>query len=294
MVEVALSKRGLLDEQDFYNMLTERNGTFVSKPVQEKLKNALILVAGCGSTGGASVEPLVRLGATKFILADNGEYELNNLNRQSAFIHDLDKNKAEVMKERILSINPYCDVKVFTQGINVQNVLECVEDSSIIIDGVDVTERSGWIAKWLLHEYASRYRKPVITGWDIGPTQYVQYFNYVLNKSPFYSKLTEEDIKTLDIFKILYKILPINAIPLEMIENLELNWKREDYHVPQIVYTSMLFGAISSRLVVDILSGKQLTEHAAIDLQKLFLKKGKRLHQSISKYRKVLSLIKDL
>ncbi|HZH59527.1 MAG TPA: ThiF family adenylyltransferase [Metabacillus sp.] len=287
-------KQGQLNETDFYIQLIERNGTFVRQDVQEKLKSSCILVAGCGSTGGASIEPLVRLGATKFILADNGAYELNNLNRQSAFLTDLNRNKAEVMKDRILSINPYCEVRVYREGITEENVSLCVQDADIVIDGVDVTERAGWQAKWLLHEYAATYKRSVITGWDIGPTQYVQYFNYQNRTDPFYSKINKMDISELDIFKILYKVLPIQAISLEMLEDLERNWKKEEYHVPQIVYTSMLFGAISSRLVIDILAGKKLTEHAAIDLQSLFLSKGNKFKLSLKKYKKVLSLVKEL
>lgn len=293
-MKAIIEKHSQLNEINFYSQLIERNGSFVREDVQEKLKSSCILVAGCGSTGGASIEPLVRLGATKFILADNGIYELNNLNRQSAFLTDLDRNKAEVMKERILSINPYCEVMVYNEGITENNVSFCVQDADIVIDGVDVTEREGWHAKWLLHEYSAIHRKSVITGWDIGPTQYVQYFNYQNRDDPFYSKINKKDISELEIFKILYKILPIKAISLEMLEDLELNWKNEEYHVPQIVYTSMLFGAISSRLVIDILAGKKLTEHAAIDLQYLFLSSSKKFKLSIKKYKKVLSLVKDL
>lgn len=293
-MEVSVDNRESLDPEFFYESLIERNGSFISKSVQQKLKNAEILVAGCGSTGGSSIEPLVRLGATHFTFADNGAYELNNLNRQSAFLSDLNKNKAEVMKERVMSVNPFCHVRVHDQGITNKNILECVVDSTIIIDGVDVTEREGWEAKWLLHEYAAKYKKTVITGWDIGPTQYVQLFNYENNKEPFYSKIIEDDIKNLDIFKILHKVLPLSAISLEMVEDLEGKWKESDYHVPQIVYTSMLFGAISSRLVIDVLSGKKLRDDAAVDLQKLFLHKTGKLNLTFNKYKKVISLLKDL
>ncbi|MFC7511740.1 HesA/MoeB/ThiF family protein [Streptomyces thermocarboxydus] len=74
--------------------------------MQERLRNATVLVAGCGSTGGAVVEPLARLGTGRFVLAEPGEYELNNLNRQSATHKDIGRNKAEVAAERIRSVNP--------------------------------------------------------------------------------------------------------------------------------------------------------------------------------------------
>ncbi len=50
-------------EADFYAELTRRNLGVVDAAAQEALRTATILVAGCGSIGGAAIEPLVRLGA---------------------------------------------------------------------------------------------------------------------------------------------------------------------------------------------------------------------------------------
>ena len=65
---------------DVYDEFTSRNRGFVLPESQQRLRAATVLVAGCGSTGGAVVEPLTRLGVEAFVLADNGTYELNNLN----------------------------------------------------------------------------------------------------------------------------------------------------------------------------------------------------------------------
>ena len=46
---------------DFYSELTARNTGFISPRAQGRVREATVLVAGCGSTGGAAVEPLARV-----------------------------------------------------------------------------------------------------------------------------------------------------------------------------------------------------------------------------------------
>ena len=72
-----------INKEDFYHEFTLRNAGFISEQEQAVLRNSVILVAGCGSTGGSAIELLVRSGAENLILIDNGTYDLNNSNRQN-------------------------------------------------------------------------------------------------------------------------------------------------------------------------------------------------------------------
>lgn len=117
-------------QPDFYADLTRRNRGFVSDRAQSELSRARLLIAGCGSTGGAAVEPLVRLGAQNFVLADNGSFELNNLNRQHAVVTDIGSNKADVAAARVTAINPYAQVEVVPEGITEDNVARLVSGCS--------------------------------------------------------------------------------------------------------------------------------------------------------------------
>ena len=78
-----------LDHDQFYRELTLRNAGFISADDQCGLREAVILIAGCGSTGGSVIELLVRSGAEHLILVDNGSYELNNANRQNMVVGDI-------------------------------------------------------------------------------------------------------------------------------------------------------------------------------------------------------------
>ena len=76
-----------------------------------QLNQKHVIVFGVGGVGGYVVEALVRSGIGHITIVDNDTVSLSNLNRQIIATQDtIGKKKVEVMKERILSINPDCDV----------------------------------------------------------------------------------------------------------------------------------------------------------------------------------------
>lgn len=80
----------------------------------EKIKNLNILVIGVGGVGGYCVESLVRLGINNITIVDYDTIDITNINRQIIALHStIGKKKVEVLKERILDINPNCNVKTF-------------------------------------------------------------------------------------------------------------------------------------------------------------------------------------
>jgi tRNA A37 threonylcarbamoyladenosine dehydratase len=93
----------------FYAELTSRNRGLISGLEQTQLRATRFVIAGCGSTGGACVMPLLRSGAERFVLFDPGEYDVSNLNRQDATLADVGRNKAEAAKARILGVNPFAN-----------------------------------------------------------------------------------------------------------------------------------------------------------------------------------------
>jgi len=79
----------------------------------EKLKKARVAVFGIGGVGGYVVEALARSGVGAFDLIDNDTVCLSNLNRQIIATRDtIGRHKVDVMRERILSINPDAIVNV--------------------------------------------------------------------------------------------------------------------------------------------------------------------------------------
>lgn len=96
-------------------MLTQfsRTELLLGKEGMERLKNARVAVFGVGGVGGYVCEALVRSGVGSFDLVDDDKVCLTNLNRQIiATRSTVGKYKVDVMKERMLDINP--DVQVET------------------------------------------------------------------------------------------------------------------------------------------------------------------------------------
>ena len=71
------------------------------------LEKSHILIFGIGGVGGYVTEALARSGVSHFTLVDNDVVDETNINRQIIATYDtIGQPKVEVMKKRILSINP--------------------------------------------------------------------------------------------------------------------------------------------------------------------------------------------
>jgi len=77
----------------------------------DRLQNASVLLFGVGGVGGFTCEALARAGVGRIHIVDKDVVDITNINRQIIATHDtVGRPKVEVMKERILSINP--DIQV--------------------------------------------------------------------------------------------------------------------------------------------------------------------------------------
>lgn len=90
-----------------------RTELLIGQAALEKLQNSRVAIFGVGGVGGYVCEALVRSGVGHFDLIDNDTVSLTNINRQIIALHStIGKLKVDVMKERMLDINPNVDVLV--------------------------------------------------------------------------------------------------------------------------------------------------------------------------------------
>ena len=79
----------------------------------DKLRNSCVAVFGVGGVGSYIAEGLARSGVGHIHLIDSDDVDITNLNRQlEALTETVGQPKAEAMRQRILQINPECDVIV--------------------------------------------------------------------------------------------------------------------------------------------------------------------------------------
>ena len=122
-------------------MLTQfaRTELLLGKEAMEKLKNSRVAVFGVGGVGGYVCEALVRSGVGAFDLIDDDKVCLTNLNRQIiATRKTVGRYKTEVMKERILEINPDADVRLHQCFFLPENSADFpFEEYDYVVDAVD-------------------------------------------------------------------------------------------------------------------------------------------------------------
>lgn len=115
----------------------------------ERLYHSSVLVFGVGGVGSHCIEALARSGVGRLTLVDNDTVSLTNLNRQSIAYHStIGQYKTQVMKERILDINPRAQVTTHEVFVLEDNLAELIpDDIDYIIDAIDTVSAKLAIAK---------------------------------------------------------------------------------------------------------------------------------------------------
>lgn len=104
-------------------MWTERTELLLGKDGVERLRRALVVVVGTGGVGAAAAEMLARAGVGRIVLIDNDTVSETNLNRQVIALRStVGKVKCEVLKERLLDINPEIEVLTVQEYLNEENI----------------------------------------------------------------------------------------------------------------------------------------------------------------------------
>lgn len=116
-----------------------RTQLLLGEAAMEKLKNSRVAVFGVGGVGGYVCEALVRSGVGCFDLIDDDKVCLTNINRQIiATRKTVGKYKVEVMKDRILEINPDAAVNMHQCFFLPENADEFpFEEYDYVVDAVD-------------------------------------------------------------------------------------------------------------------------------------------------------------
>lgn len=131
----------------------------------DKLANSTVAVFGVGGVGSFAVEALARAGIGSLVLIDYDDVCLTNINRQ---LHALEQTigapKVELMKERILNINPDCKVEALRECYTAEKREQLIRDDyAYIVDAIDMIS-----AKVDLIHTAIQRRIPIISSMGAG------------------------------------------------------------------------------------------------------------------------------
>ena len=177
-----LKRRNILNMNN-KNQTFARFSMMVGEDGIEKLNNSRVIVFGVGGVGSYTVEALARAGVGHITMVDFDEISESNINRQLHSLRStIGKSKVEVMKDRILDINPECEVelvkKLVTDDINeILGNFECENEKNLkdldngkknckydfVVDAIDVIG-----SKVNLIEYCVKNKINIISSMGFG------------------------------------------------------------------------------------------------------------------------------
>lgn len=187
-----------------------RTELLLGKEALEILKNSKVAIFGVGGVGSFVAEGLVRAGVGNFVLVDDDLVCTTNINRQiHATSKTVGKPKAEVMKERILEINPKAKVEVHKKFYLPECAEELIKDDyDYIVDAVDTVT-----AKIDLAVQAKKRNIPIISSMGAGnkldPTRFVVTDIYKTTVDPL-AKVMRSELRqrNIDSLKVVFSTEP--------------------------------------------------------------------------------------
>ena len=105
----------------------------------EKLNKSKVIIYGLGGVGSFACEAIARAGVGHIVLVDIDVYDISNINRQLGALHStIGRRKVDVMRERILDINPECVVEAYTPDeINGGEEFAIDYNTDYVVDCID-------------------------------------------------------------------------------------------------------------------------------------------------------------
>ena len=129
---------------------------------QKKIREARVLLVGCGALGSNIANNLVRAGVGKITIVDRDFLEINNLQRQMLFDEEdvaASLPKAVAAANKLRKINSEVEVVSIVADVNPSNIEALVRDADVVLDGTDNFE-----TRYLINDACVELGKPWIYG----------------------------------------------------------------------------------------------------------------------------------
>ncbi|RME36339.1 MAG: sulfur carrier protein ThiS adenylyltransferase ThiF [Deltaproteobacteria bacterium] len=127
--------------------------------VHEKVRNAVVGIAGAGGLGSAVAVALARIGIGALIIADFDIVEPSNLNRQQYFVDQLGRPKVSALADNLKRINPYVRVEPHQVRLTPDNIPAIFAGVDVLVEAFDRADQKAM----LLESFRLAFpQKPVV------------------------------------------------------------------------------------------------------------------------------------
>lgn len=195
-----------------------RTGLIIGQDGLDKLKNSNVIVFGVGGVGSFACEAIVRAGVGNITIVDFDDVDITNINRQIPALHStVGKFKVDVMKERLLDINPDLNIKTVKKVYNAETSDEIlIEDYDYVVDAIDMVT-----SKIKLIEVCNEKGFKIVSSMGMGnkldPTKIVVTDIYKTHTCPL-AKVIRRELKNRRIKKL--KVVYSTEQPIELKEKI--------------------------------------------------------------------------
>jgi sulfur carrier protein ThiS adenylyltransferase len=125
--------------------------------VHQKIKKAIVGIAGLGGLGSTVAIALARIGVGALILVDFDVVEPSNLNRQQYFVYQIGMSKVEALQENISKINPYVRMLLYHEKLDKNNVERIFKEADVVVEAFDRAEEKAMLINTVSEKMPDKY-----------------------------------------------------------------------------------------------------------------------------------------
>ncbi|HIX99533.1 MULTISPECIES: sulfur carrier protein ThiS adenylyltransferase ThiF [Clostridia] len=142
-----------ITEEEISQALIDRH----TEEVQARIRAARVAVAGLGGLGSNIAVSLARIGVGHLHLIDFDRVDVTNLNRQQYFADQVGMYKTEALRENLLRINPWLELRTDCLRVTEENAAELLRDDAYICEAFDIAENKAMLAGEVLEHFPEKY-----------------------------------------------------------------------------------------------------------------------------------------
>ena len=195
-----------------------RTGLIIGQEGLDKLQNSNVIIFGVGGVGSFACEAIARAGVGNMTIVDFDDVDITNINRQIPALHStVGRYKVDVMKERLLDINPNLNIKTIRKVYSAETSDEILtEDYDYVVDAIDMVT-----SKIKLIEVCNEKGFKIVSSMGMGnkldPTKIVVTDIYKTHTCPL-AKVLRRELKNRRIKKL--KVVYSTEQPIELKEKI--------------------------------------------------------------------------
>jgi molybdopterin/thiamine biosynthesis adenylyltransferase len=231
-----------------------RNRIYISDHEQQAIKNCPVLLCGSG-LGSVIAECALRLGFENITIIDGDEVDESNLNRQNYTENDIAVKKTTAIKNRLISINPNANIRVYNSYVTSENVEDFIIGQKIAINALDFDTEVPLIFDQLCQKHNVPVLHPYNLGWG-GLVAVIMPDGLALD---ILAK-PEESFNEVNMVEYASAYMKFWRNPQEWIDEVIAKYRQEERVLspPQLSVASWMVASMCSHILFNIATNKEV------------------------------------